>query len=102
MYTTDKRLVILDETDNVLVCCGRINEAERVQIEGKFVTLDVSIDIGHKIARADLDTGVKVIKYGVPIGSTTQPVKFGQHVHLQNMKSDYIASHTRSSQKGEY
>lgn len=99
MDNTDKRLVILHPQDNVLVCCGRIRADETIHIEGKPVTLLTVIDIGHKLARKTLDVGDKVIKYGVSIGSITQNVNVGQHVHLQNMKSDYIASHTRADQK---
>ena len=32
----------------------------------------------------------KVLKYGLPIGSATRDIAAGEHVHVQNMKSDYI------------
>lgn len=44
---------------------------------------------GHKIALADLGAGEAVIKYGVRMGRTTQPVLRGAWVHLHNMASDY-------------
>jgi hypothetical protein len=31
-----------------------------------------------------------VIKFGVPIGSATVPIEAGRHVHVHNIKSDYI------------
>jgi len=30
----------------------------------------------------------------VPIGSATRAIKAGEHVHLHNMKSDYIPTYT--------
>ena len=44
-----------------------------------------------------LAIGDKVIKYGAPIGSMTAAADTGDWVHMHNMKSDYIASHTRST-----
>jgi hypothetical protein len=36
--------------------------------------------------------GEKVLKYGLPIGSATRDIEAGEHVHVQNLKSDYIWS----------
>ena len=35
------------------------------------------------------------MKYGVSIGSALQGIHPGEHVHLHNMKSDYLPPHTR-------
>lgn len=93
----DKRFVLLVDSDNVLVCCDRVSAGEEVVLEGQHVTIEVEINVGHKLARTDILTGNKIIKYGAPIGSAVENIAFGQHVHLHNMKSDYISSHTRSS-----
>ncbi|WP_316791162.1 UxaA family hydrolase [Pedobacter frigoris] len=50
--------------------------------------------IGHKIADCLIREGEKIIKYGVPIGSATTTIEIGEHVHLHNMKSDYIPTYT--------
>jgi (2R)-sulfolactate sulfo-lyase subunit alpha len=67
-----------------------------IEIDGNRVLLSEDIHVGHKIARLPLKTGEKILKYGAPIGSLTADVPIGGHVHLHNMKSDYIASHTRT------
>lgn len=54
------------------------------------------IGIGHKIAARFIAAGEKIIKYGVPIGSATKDIERGMHVHLHNMKSDYIPTYTVS------
>jgi (2R)-sulfolactate sulfo-lyase subunit alpha len=63
----------------------------------RTATADADVGVGHKLARHALAVGDKVLKYGAPIGSITAPVAAGGHVHLHNMKSDYIASHTRQA-----
>ena len=48
------------------------------------------------VALCDLKAGQEVtlsddcVKYGLPIGSATRDIEAGEHVHVQNMKSDYI------------
>jgi len=89
---TDKRLLLLDAADNVLVACVALSPGTALTIDGEAVTLADSVGMAHKLARHDLAAGVAVIKYGAPIGSTTAAVPKGGHVHLDNMKSDYIAT----------
>lgn len=93
----DKRFVLLNPADNVFVCCQKVLRGTEVCIEGKDVTVEVDIDVGHKLARKDILKGEKIIKYAAPIGSATTAIHLGEHVHMHNIKSDYIASHTRNS-----
>jgi SAF domain len=90
--------ILLHPDDNVIVCRRAVTVGERIAIGG-FVDVVVreAVDIGHKLARIDLQARTKVIKYGVPIGSTTAAVAAGDWIHLHNMKSDYIGAHTRAA-----
>jgi (2R)-sulfolactate sulfo-lyase subunit alpha len=45
------------------------------------------IPIGHKVALRDMSVGDTVIKYGVDIGKVVQPIRKGQHAHVQNIKT---------------
>lgn len=90
--------LLLHPDDNVLVCIRAIGAGETIGLPGeeqRTLEMETAIAVGHKIARQDLDAGVPVIKYGAKIGSTTDVIRAGEHVHLHNMRSDYIASHTR-------
>jgi len=91
------RLILLHEKDNVLACRRKINAGDTIVIDGRHIVARGEVDVGHKLARADLAPGDVVLKYGVPIGSITQPTRIGEHVHTHNMKSDYIAITTRHS-----
>ena len=91
-------VILLHPDDNILVCVKHIAVADVFAIDGKTITSAVAIDVGHKVARTALAAGAKVYRYGAPIGSITEAVAQGEHVHMHNMKSDYIPSHTRSRQ----
>lgn len=97
----NKHFVLLNNEDNVFVCCRQLLAGESTNLEGVDVTMTTDIVVGHKIARKDILQAEKIIKYGVSIGSATQNITFGEHIHMHNMKSDYIASHTRQSKAGE-
>ncbi|MES1189815.1 MAG: UxaA family hydrolase [Steroidobacter sp.] len=87
--------ILLHPDDNVLICRKPAAKGSAVDLDGVSVVLHEDIHVGHKIARCALNRGDRVIKYGAPIGSIVTAVAAGDHVHLHNMQSDYIASHTR-------
>ena len=87
--------ILLHPDDNVLVCGAHALTGNSVTIDSTTVQLKQDIDVGHKIARCDLVPGDKVVKYGAPIGSMTVATPRGGHIHMHNMQSDYIKSHTR-------
>jgi (2R)-sulfolactate sulfo-lyase subunit alpha len=45
------------------------------------------IPLGHKVALQDVESGTQVIEYGFPIGKATQPIRVGNLVHIQNIRS---------------
>jgi hypothetical protein len=97
----NRHFVLLNDADNVFVCCKQLLAGESTNLEGADVVMTADITVGHKIARKVIVKGEKIIKYGVSIGSSVQDITFGEHIHMHNMKSDYIASHTRQSKVGE-
>jgi len=90
-------VVLLHPDDNILVLAAPIRAGQALTIDGQPVVAVGDVAVGHKIARRRLSAGEKVLKYGAPIGSMTATAEPGEHVHLHNMKSDYIASHTRQA-----
>ena len=91
------KLILLHEADNVLVCIAPVSAGDRVTIDGRELALPQNVAVGHKVARHALRPGDNVLKYGAPIGSMTSAAQPGEWVHMHNMKSDYIASHTREA-----
>ena len=81
-------------SDNILVLARSLNAGDEVLIEGVAHKLQASLGLGHKIAAKNIATGEKILKYGAPIGSATADIQPGEHVHLHNMKSDYLPTFT--------
>ena len=92
----DRRLIQLAPEDNCLVAASDLEAGDSVTIDGQSVTLTQAIYIGHKLARHNLKSGEKIIKYGAPIGHVTRSVAIGEHLHLQNLVSDYIPTYTHA------
>lgn len=90
-------LLLLHPDDNVYVARRDIAAGEVVAVDGCELRIRTPIPLGHKVARHALTAGAQVLKYGAPIGSTTQAVAEGEHLHLHNMKSDYLPTYTGQS-----
>jgi hypothetical protein len=93
MNKTDNRLIVLSSTDTVAVVRCAIDAGSILLISGQSVTLTQALTLGHKLARAPMKQGDKVLKYGVSIGSATADISLGEHVHLHNIKSDYTPTY---------
>jgi (2R)-sulfolactate sulfo-lyase subunit alpha len=85
--------LVHDATDTVGVAV--VDIAAGTQCAGHDLTTNKSVSaqaienipLGHKIALRDFSVGDDVVKYGVVIGKIVKPVKAGQHVHVQNLKT---------------
>jgi hypothetical protein len=88
----DRRLILLSPLDNVCVACTHLPAGTALRIDGTTVLLSQNIPLGHKLARGPIKAGEKLFKYGAPIGTATQDIATGAHVHLHNLQSDYIPS----------
>jgi len=90
----DRRVLVLSPEDNVCIACVYLKQGDTISIDGTAVTLAKDIPIGHKLARKPLKAGDKVFRWGAPIGSMVADASLGAHVHVHNMKSDYIPTFT--------
>jgi len=88
-----KGILLHEANDDVGVAAVDIKAGEEVQA----VTLDGApvapikavedVPLGHKIAVRDMPQDHHVKEYGRAIGYASQPIKFGEHVHVHNIKS---------------
>jgi len=88
-------LLRLAPQDNVLIAIRSLAGGTRLTIDGKPVELGSAVTLGHKVAARPIRQGEKILKYNAPIGSATCDIALGEHVHLHNMKSDYLPTYTR-------
>jgi hypothetical protein len=89
-----RKLLRIHRDDNVLIVVSPVSPGDRDLVDGHEVVFTQNIAIGHKVAARDIKAGEKVYKCGVPIGSTKEMIPAGAHMHLHNLKSDYIATYT--------
>jgi (2R)-sulfolactate sulfo-lyase subunit alpha len=89
-----RKLLRIHRDDNVLIAVTSIQPGDRDLIDGVEVVFTQNIGIGHKVAARSILAGEKVYKCGIPIGSAKEVIPVGSHVHLSNLKSDYIATYT--------
>jgi altronate dehydratase small subunit len=53
-----------------------------------------SIAVGHKLAATAIAKGEIILKYSCPIGTATQAIAPGEHVHTHNVESNYLPTYT--------
>ena len=92
-----KDILKIAPSDNVCVALNSLEKGvlvypdgeNTVSAEGCTNGLMVLEDIpaGHKLAVRDIKAGEAVVKYGAPIGTATENISAGSHVHIHNIKT---------------
>ena len=88
----------IDPRDNVAVALAPLAAGSTHEVAGRRVVTVRDIPRGHKLALAALPAGEPVIKYGHPIGRTTQPVASGDWIHVHNLKTNLSGTETYTYQ----
>ena len=88
-----KKVFVIDAEDNVgTAVVEAINSGDEVGTNGRIteivVTASADIAYGHKIALKDIAKGETVMKYGLSIGTASEDIKAGDHVHVHNVESN--------------
>lgn len=94
MESSDRRLVLLAAEDNCVVVAAALRAGDEVTIDGVSVPVTHDVGVGHKLARRDIARGEKVLKYGAIIGTATEAIARGGHIHTHNLESDYLPTYT--------
>lgn len=99
--STDNRLLLLDEDDNILGVARPIRAGEAIPIDGEYVRLDRNAGIGFKIARKPIKKGEAIKKYGAVIGTASSNISVGHLVHVHNTESNYLANTVLAGTEGD-
>lgn len=83
-----KALIRLHESDNVAIALAPLHQGAEYDVDDVRFTSLQNVDKGHKVALVDLAKGDNVIKYGAPIGHALNPIKAGQWVHVEDVKTN--------------
>jgi len=89
-----QRFIKIHPADNVLVAVSLLHAGEKLTVDGETLIISDEIPNGHKVAGRPIRQGEKIIKYGIPIGSSTREIEAGMHVHTHNIQSDYLPTYT--------
>jgi altronate dehydratase len=85
------QVIVINEKDNVATALEPLNAGANVsaEVHGRLEDIRLLSDIpmGHKFALLDIEEGEAVIKYGEPIGQSTEKITKGEHVHVHNVVS---------------
>jgi len=87
-------LLLISAKDNVGVALRLLAAGSTQSLAGQPLLMHQTMKLGDKVAVRDLAAGEIILKYGVPIGSATRAILAGEHVHLHNMRSDYLPTYT--------
>ncbi|MFV0366530.1 MAG: UxaA family hydrolase [Mangrovibacterium sp.] len=78
----------INKLDNVVIALRDYKKGETIALEDKTIELIGDVVRGHKIATEPIAEGENIIKYGAPIGHATASIAVGEHVHVQNAKTN--------------
>ena len=87
------KIVQITPRDMVAVALQPLAAGEAVSYGAGEVTPLVDIPMGHKVALRDIKKDEPVIKYGFPIGSATEDIPRGGHVHSHNLHTLLSGAH---------
>jgi altronate hydrolase len=83
-------LIRLADQDNVAVATTNLARGATLEVDGTTLITRDPIPFAHKVAIRVIEAGAQIFKYGVPIGRAKVAIEAGQHVHVHNIKSDYV------------
>lgn len=77
----------LHPSDSVAIALVPLTSGETICGESFELSLINDVPAGHKFAIKALEPGDVVMKYGAEIGSATNSIAVGEHVHVHNIKT---------------
>ena len=87
-----KNSIRLHSDDNIVIALKDFKKGSCFEFNSEKIVLQQSISFGHKIAVVPISKHSKILKYGLSIGSATEEILPGAHVHSHNLKTDYVLS----------
>lgn len=78
----------INPIDNVIIALKDFSTGDSIVIDQKELKIANDIPKGHKIALVSINENEDIIKYGAPIGHATKAIFAGEHIHVQNIKTN--------------
>lgn len=87
-----RKILILDERDNIAVCLTDLSVGEVIEQDNLKIEVLNLIPRGHKIATKAIARDEGIIKYGERMGHAISPISIGEHVHVHNILGDRLSA----------
>ncbi|WP_167609485.1 UxaA family hydrolase [Maribellus sediminis] len=78
----------INPVDNVVIALKDFSAGDKIVVDSQELEIKNEIPKGHKIAVLAIGENEDIIKYGAPIGHATQNIAAGEHIHVQNLKTN--------------
>lgn len=82
------KTIKINPADNVAVAIEPLIKGEKIEVDGKLITIGQDVAAGHKFMLTDVSEGEDIIKYGYPIGHATENKKAGDFVCHDNIHTN--------------
>jgi altronate hydrolase len=82
-HSTPSLTIRIHPADDVVIARQQLVSGNLIEPEG--VAVSGLVPPGHKVAVRDIAQGAPVRRYNQIIGTATQPIRAGQHVHTHNL-----------------
>ena len=79
--------LVITSSDNVATALEPLEAGRVLDINGQRISVAQATPRGHKIALRLIRCGEPVVKYGSSIGTATEDIQPGAHVHTHNVAS---------------
>ncbi|MFH7013572.1 UxaA family hydrolase [Flavobacterium sp. FlaQc-52] len=95
---TQKKIIKVNPTDNVAVALVNLTAGELIHFEGETIVIGSDVKAKHKIALTPLNTGDRIIMYGVLVGKSSERIEKGGLLSTLNVKheSDKVTGKTET------
>lgn len=81
------KILKINENDNVVIAVDELNAGDKVEVDGEKIKVLSDIPVGHKLALKNFEAGEEVIRYGFPIGKSSEEIQKGEWIHTHNLKT---------------
>ncbi|MFA6876237.1 MAG: altronate dehydratase family protein [Parabacteroides sp.] len=84
----ERSFIRINPADNVVVALKSLDESTLLNINGETIRVTETVPPGHKVAIKDFAPNDVIIKYGFPIGHTTDNITKGAWVNEHNIRTN--------------
>lgn len=85
---TQKKVLRVHPSDNVLVALTELRGGEQIHIDDKTVVLHTDVPAKHKFVTENLGSGDVIIMYGIRVGKAVEPIPAGAVITTRNIRHD--------------